>query len=49
MRIRGRERALEQHADAERDARKERDETRTLHTFPIDYLIRHLRDWEREE
>ena len=24
-----------------------RDETGTLHTFPIDYLIRHLRDWEQ--
>ena len=24
-----------------------RDEHGTLHTFPIDYLIRHLRDWER--
>ena len=25
-----------------------RDDTLSLHTFPIDYLIRHLRDWERE-
>ncbi|HEX6070896.1 MAG TPA: hypothetical protein VFZ18_13770 [Longimicrobiaceae bacterium] len=24
-----------------------RDDTGTLHTFPIDYLITHLRDWER--
>ena len=24
-----------------------RDDTGTLHTFPIDYLIQHLRDWER--
>ena len=26
-----------------------REGSRTLHAFPIDYLIRHLRDWEREE
>jgi hypothetical protein len=26
----------------------QRDDRGTLHTFPIDYLIRHLRDWERE-
>ena len=24
-----------------------RDDTGTRHVFPIDYLIRHLRDWER--
>jgi hypothetical protein len=26
-----------------------RDDAGTLHTFPIDYLVRHLRDWERKE
>jgi hypothetical protein len=26
-----------------------RDDTRTLHTFPIDYLIGHLEDWERDD
>ena len=24
-----------------------RDDTGSIHTFPIDYLIRHLREWER--